>query len=284
METQIKHLVTEIIGRLTPRLGADGQRGKVLIAITAATVGFSTAMDQLRQMVLKGYRLELAFSDHARALHRDGIMDQMAGFPFVAEINPNRWLPALSEARAVVVPLLSLNTASKAALLIADTLPTNLVLHGLALGKPVIMAANSADFKGPHWSGMRNDALPPSGLVKAAGHRLATLQELGCRLTDVSRLSRMLDALFDVRDRSSAPNPTPRQYLTPRKIWQVQERTVTAAHVRHAQVLGVDIQLLSQAVVTPLAREAAQKYRINLIPVLGTQNDLMFNPGEGPCS
>lgn len=269
METPIKHLVIEIIGRLTVRLGADGQQGRVLVAITAATAGFGIAVDQLRQMVLMGYRLDLAFSTQARALHRDSIMDALAGFPFVTEIDPARWLTALSESRAVVIPLLSLNSASKAALLIADTLPTNLALHGLAVGKPVLLATNSADLQGPHWSGLGNDASPPAGLVKAVGQRLASLHELGYRLTDVSQLSRLLDAILDGRTRTAAPNPAPRQNPSSRRIWQVQERTITAAHVRHAQVQGLDIQLRSQAVVTPLAREAAQKDRVRLLPALG---------------
>ena len=269
METQIKQLVTKIIGQLTPRLGADGRQGQVMVAVTAATVGFPAAVDQLRQMVLKGYRLELAFSAHARDLHRDGIMDALAGFPFVTEINPRRWLRALSKARAVVVPLLSLNTASKAALLIADTLPTNLILHGLAVGKPVIMATNSADLQRPHWSGLGDGASPSPGLVEAAGHRLATLQELGYRLTDVSRLSRLLGECLAGTDRSSAPGSARRNSPVPRKIWHVKEKTITAAHVRHAQTQGTDIQLLSRAVVTPLAMETARRCRVSLIPASG---------------
>jgi len=266
METLIKQLVTEIIRRLIPRLGADGKRGKVMVVVTAATAGFPTAVNQLRQMVLKGYRLELAFSDHALDLHRDGIMDQLAGFPFVTEINPNKWLPALSEARAVVVPLLSLNTASKAALLIADTLATNMVLHGLAMGKPVIMATDSADPLKAHWSG--GASIPP-GLAKAVRHRFTILQELGYRLTDVSRLTDMLGSLIESRDLHSVPKPVHNKYPTARKAWHVKERTITVGHVRYAQTQEIDIQLPNQAVVTPLARETAQQCRVTLIPPRG---------------
>ena len=70
-ENQIKQLVSEVIRRLAERMGADGRKGKVIVAVSAATVGFSPAMVQLRQMVLGGYRLELAYSANAGALHRD---------------------------------------------------------------------------------------------------------------------------------------------------------------------------------------------------------------------
>jgi Flavoprotein len=267
MEVDIKQLVTEIISRLTLRMGADGHRGKVLVAISAASVGLAPAVDQLRQMVLGGYRLELAFSEHARALHRDWIGDQLAGFPFVTEIESDEWLGALAAAQAVVVPLLSLNTASKAALLIADTLPTNLILHGLAVGKPVIAAVNGAHPDERHWGakGKRTSISP--GLRLAVKHRLVTLQELGCRLVDVLRLNAELNDSFEGPDTSpTLGQPEDGSHVSARKVWRVRAHTITAGHVRHAHTRGADMELPPGAVVTPLARETAQRCRVALIP------------------
>jgi len=270
METQIKQLVTEIIRRLAVRMGADGRNGRIIVAVSAATVGFSPAIEQLRQMVLGGYRLELFYSEHAQALHRDRIRDQLAGFPFITEVKSAQWLEALTAARAVVVPLLSLNTASKAALLIADTLPTNLVLHGLAAGKPVIMADNGARPNECHWGAKGNLRLISPGLQRAALKRLDTLRVLGCQLSDAARLNAVLNDILGRRGRPSIPARSEAGHgAMPRKVWLVAEHTITAAHVRHAHCRGADIELPHRAVVTPLAQEMAQRCRVALIPGRG---------------
>ncbi len=53
----------------------------------------------------------------------------------------SKWLHTLKESCAVVVPMLSLNTLSKLALLLADNFASNIILHALFAGKPVLLAA-----------------------------------------------------------------------------------------------------------------------------------------------
>ena len=60
-------------------------------------------------------------------------------------LEPATWLKALKKARAVAVPMLSLNTLSKLSMLLADNTATNIVLHALLMGKPVVAARNGAD-------------------------------------------------------------------------------------------------------------------------------------------
>lgn len=259
MDTRIQPMVTEIIRRLTRKMGADGKKGNVMVAVSAATMELVPAIDQLRRMVLAGFRLALGFSSQAESLHREWILDQLAGFPFVTEIEPDNWLMPLKKADAVVVPLLSLNTAAKAAFLMADTLPTNLILHGLAMGKPVIMATNGADPKSRHWNA-------PAGLARAMGQRLKTLKELGYRLTDVAWLNQELArALGTPTDPSSTRRHRIKTETEPRAVWQVKERTITVAHIRQAERRGLDIGLPPKAVITPLARETAARRRVSLI-------------------
>jgi len=56
-------------------------------------------------------------SQAAEALYGQVIRDQLAGFPHISTVHSTNWLSALKEARAIVVPLLSVNTLSKVSLL-----------------------------------------------------------------------------------------------------------------------------------------------------------------------
>ena len=57
----------------------------------------------------------------------------------------SKWLLTLKDSCAVIVPMLSLNTLSKLALLVADNFASNIILHALFAGKPVLLARNGVD-------------------------------------------------------------------------------------------------------------------------------------------
>jgi hypothetical protein len=111
-DEHVQQIVAEVISRLATRLGADGSRGTVIIVFTGATAAFGEAIQQVRALILDGYRIELVFSQAAEQLFARAVTDELRGFPHVNSMEPTRWLSALQETCAVVVPLLSVNTAS----------------------------------------------------------------------------------------------------------------------------------------------------------------------------
>ena len=151
MDEPIKSLVAEIINRIAKRLGATGARGELLVVFSGATVGLAEAINQVRRLIIDGYRIRSAFSDNAQNLIGLWIDDQLLGFPFVRKLSGSDWYSALSETRAVVVPALSLNTAAKVSSLIGDTLPTTLMLHALA--------TRQTPYSGCQWSRSRQSTL-----------------------------------------------------------------------------------------------------------------------------
>jgi hypothetical protein len=132
-DEKLQKIVTAVISRIAQQMGADGSRGTLVTVFTGATVAFQEAVWQVRRLILDGYRIQLVFSQNAEDLYGQVMRDQLAGFPNVSFVEPSTWLLALKQAHAIVVPLLSLNTLSKVSMLIADNLPTNLILHGLFL-------------------------------------------------------------------------------------------------------------------------------------------------------
>ncbi|MBM9615115.1 hypothetical protein JWJ90_12585 [Desulfobulbus rhabdoformis] len=264
-EQQIEQLVTEIFRRLALRLGGDGHRGPLLTLFSGATVGLPQAIEQLRWCSLQGFCQQLCFSAAAEAIYGKKVREQLQGFPNISELDEANWLGALTEAKAVLVPMLSLNTASKVALLVADSMPSNLILHGISLGKPVVAASNGADPSGFHWA-RRAEKLPVApAFTQAIQERLQTLHDYGCLLTDVATLgSALLKTTSPESDAVPPPRPSEPIAPTPTTPVQISGHLVSTGHIRQAHRLGVDILLRHDSVVTPLAKEMAASLGVKL--------------------
>jgi hypothetical protein len=235
-----------------------------LIAVfTGATVGFNKAVQQVRGLILDGYRVSLVLSQAAENLYGSVLRDQLAGFPHITWLESGKWLSVLNEARAVVVPLLSVNTLSKMSLLIADTMAGNVILHALFMGKKVIAARNGADpaGSGREALGFNRGSLP---LQRALLERFRIVEDYGCLLTDAAELRSRVNLVL-----SQAENlPAKQENLAAgsvRSIASCPGNVVTAADIRHAHSVGVDLRLSPAALVTPLARDLATRYGVALV-------------------
>jgi len=261
-EKQIDLVVVEVLKRMLPHLGASGDRGDVIVVFTGATAGFTQAIQQVRSIVLRGFRVQLVFSRGAETLYAPVIWEQLEGFPHVAPLDEHNWPHVLKEARAVVVPLLSVNTLSKLSLLIADNLASNLVLHALFMGKPLIMAQNGVDPTDKGRVQLHFDQHGPA-LAAAIWERLQVIRSYGCQVIDVSQMSVALEAALQTRPASGRSSGATNG--TARKASSVHNgKIITAADVLYAQQLGVPIRLQHSTRVTPLARDLARKLHVGM--------------------
>lgn len=260
-EQRIQQVVAEVLKRLLPHVGASGEQGTVTVVFCGATAGFTEALQQVRSFVLRGFRTELVFSRGAEQLYAPHVWEQLEGFPHIGPLDSSKWLRAAKETRAIVVPMLSVNTLSKLSLLIGDNLASNVILHGLFMGKPVILARNGVD---PSDAGRIEPHFPGAsvGLVKAIEERLQVVRGYGCTVTDVSQLSVALNAALEPGD--TLPD-TSRVGKTKTPAPERKSNIVTAADVLQAHHSGVQLRLRSSTVITPLARELASKHGVCLL-------------------
>ncbi len=262
-EERIHQIVVEVLKRLLPHAGATGDRGLVIVVFTGATIGYNEAVEQVRALVLKGYRVQLVFSHGAEVLYATVLWDQLEGFPHVSRMEESKWLRTLKESCAVAVPMLSLNTLSKLALLLADNFASNIILHALFAGKPVLLARNGVD---PSDRGREIPHFDNCGPVMAAAieERLRIVGGYGCRVTDVGQLLNALTSLVKGQHKipvvSSHGNGSRRP-----AAFNSTSSIVTAADVLQAHHLGTQLQLGTAAVVTPLARELAIKHGVCIV-------------------
>jgi hypothetical protein len=171
----------------------------------------------------------------------------------------------LKDVRAVLVPVLSLNTLSKLSLLLADNFASNVILHALFAGKPVVIARNGTDpsdkgRKIPHF-----DQCSPL-LAAAIEERFRTVAGYGCRITDVNDVVSTMQSLLERKSTEGAM--VQRNGSRPAAI-RSTSNIVTAADVMRASQAGNPLRVAASTVVTPLARELAYKHRVDLVQEVG---------------
>ncbi|SBV91046.1 conserved hypothetical protein [uncultured Alphaproteobacteria bacterium] len=261
MDDAIRDLVREVLRRLAPGLGADGARGEVIVAVTGATVGHDAAVDQAIALILKGFRLRVICSEAAAHLVGDGLARGLAGFPNWEILPPHAWFAALMRARAVAVPLLSVNSLSKLAALIADDDTANLMLHALFAGKPLVLAADGV-LPGPG-----REALGFGGagraLRAAVEERLRTVIGYGAAVVALDGLAARVEAALPLAAATpSAVAPAP---AAARGRRLSRARVVGAGEVAAAARAGADLYCDAAALVTPLAKEAAERHGVRIV-------------------
>jgi hypothetical protein len=260
-EEQINRVVEEVLRRLALRRIADGDDGRcatdILVVLTAATVGYEEAVHQVQLLGRDGFGVRLAFSQAAEDLFGSFVRERLEGFPRVTCMEPpESWLSHLKRVCGVVVPLLSLNSASKLSLLIADNTAANIILHGLLMGKPVIMAVNGVD---PAAGGreMLGFHKGNAALKRAILQRLQTLADFGCTLVDVKDLGSTVKAMLHGQGTSGRSLAS---YASPSPPPAISRRIITAADVLGARLSGASPEAGPEARMTPLARDLVKRY------------------------
>ena len=263
-EERIHEVVVEVLKRLLPHMGATGERGTVVAVFTGATAGYHEAIDQVRALVMQGYRVELVFSQGAESLYAKYLWGELEGFPHITAFEQSDWLRKLKDVKAVVVPVLSLNTLSKVSLLLADNFASNVLLHALFAGKPVVMARNGTDptdkgRKIPHFG----DCSPL--LAAAIEERFQTAVGYGCRVVDVNDLSVTAMSMIEHRNQSAHAA----YHNGTRPAIPSTNNIITAGDVLRASQSGGPLRVGAKTIVTPLARELAYKHHVDLVQEVG---------------
>lgn len=258
-DEQVSQLVAAVIARLAPRLGADGRRGRVIVAFSGAVAPRTAAIEQCRRLVLAGYQLRLACSDAAESIVGADVRVGLAGFPNVSDLDATHWLDELAAADAVICPTLTVNTLAKLALLIADSLVLNLLIHGLLRDKPVVLGRDAID------RASAGTASP--ALRRALAERLHTAAAYGCHISAVSDLCAATRAVVaNAAPAGAASTGAAPAGAAPRRVVSAGP-LVTATDIRRAHREGVALALPARASVTPLASDLALQLGVQLTRV-----------------
>jgi hypothetical protein len=221
----------------------------VAVVFTGGTFGLDDALVQLAQLRAEGVQLRALLTPAAeRAVGRDRVLSAL-GAGSIIEAEDSAGLCDLNQhCAAAVIATLTRNSAVKLALGITETAAMGLVYQVLMRGKPVIAARNSAD---PD-SGCAHIGLPggPPALLDLLRGYLDRLASFGIELVDASELAA-------ATRHALARTPGVRRGAA--------RAVITEADVAEAASAGREIIVEGRAIVTPLARDAAEALGVRII-------------------
>ena len=231
------------VRRITEKVLKERAQNRQVLAIFGTTqTGLDIPLQQLQQCQQEGWKIQIILSELATKTLPLSPIQTAFGEETIWQENALRDIAEIVDAYPLIVlPALAYPMAAKLALRLVDTPCTYLVFEALRQEKRVIAASDAFGTRAPFTHGKSFGKLLETEYVNL-------LSELGVQWVTASRLAEAID------EASTATRTT-------------VETAVISTSVIAA--LAPDIQELcyvTPAIVTPLAREHAQKRGIKLIP------------------
>jgi len=265
----LSELVQRVLYLIAQRMSEGNNENEyVLVVFTGATAGFVQAFSAVEHLMLSGLQVRIVLSDSAREIYGDKIEERLLSWPTASLMTGETWFCDLKAARGVVVPMLSVSALSKISGLMADSLPTNLILQALFMGKPVVAAIDGCQPGNEDRMQLGLDSGTPA-LQKALGERLIRLNDYGCNLVKTSDLGWVAGCLLgnsvETNTKKEAITPAGIQIIGDEHAGPLTAKMVDTALVRRAIREKKAIQLGASGVITPLALELAQQQGLQII-------------------
>ncbi len=190
MENLVAKITREVVSKLNaqekkevPSGAAEKLRSvRTLAVLTGGAEKVDEALRQLEPSASQGM-LTIVLSKAAESIiGTSKVRAVLPGAKFVETASYDAIGRLLDDADVVVVPTLTLNTASKVASLTADNFTTILLTHAILRGKKVIMATNSL-----YCCVIKPETIP-AGAKKRIDSIIAQLREYGVEMVDVNSL------------------------------------------------------------------------------------------------
>ncbi|MCX7718134.1 MAG: hypothetical protein N2111_07000 [Candidatus Sumerlaeaceae bacterium] len=212
---------------------------------------------QMADLGQRGYALGCAFSNSFKQfLSPDEILRSLpAAATHLASDSEREWQSWLAASSALILPLVSLNTAAKSAAGIEDSMPTFILLSHLRAAKPVISCPDMSQIAvriREQFAG----AAP--AMAHTAERNFHALQQMGVQFVPVLDVAAAVGRAFHVE-----PNETPQRLAKTRPF--PKREFITAEDVHSAMKAGLKTLTHSRdAIVTAEARDQAARLGVIL--------------------
>ena len=135
MSTIVDYISDQVILRYTQSCK------RAVVLFSGAVIGYGDAVNSLKCLKQDGWSLTAVLSKAAsEVLTKERIENDIDPDAIYVEGAPVNGKQLISDAQYVIIPSLTINTASKVANCIMDNLMTNMIFAAMAQGKPIVAA------------------------------------------------------------------------------------------------------------------------------------------------
>ncbi|MFZ5967677.1 MAG: flavoprotein [Bacillota bacterium] len=257
-ETITEVMVQEIVGEVLRRI--ENMPKKALVIFTGGSIGFKDGIQQIIRLNQEGWQLKILLSKSAEHVLSKKLIEKMIGDKNVeihGESNPKKVSHYYTGVDKVIIPVLTMNTAAKAAMGISDTLVTNIMSHCLMAGIPIVAARNACDpFNEERISiGMgRGNA----SYIHMMSNHLTALENYGIQLVEAKELYHRA-----VEKKNTFLSSEQAGYLEKQTL--LKKKVVTRADVVEALHRKKDIVVSSNTIITESAKDMARSRGVRIL-------------------
>jgi len=227
---------------------------RVLMVFHAGVRKLDTALEQSRIIETAAGKCGVFTAESARAfVCGDDVRERAGAHCILDTVKPEGIEKVLKRADILVLPTLCLKVAAKVAALSCDAQESNIVLTALLLGKKVLAARDGF---------LICDIIANDGIKAEIGRILSKLEDFGMTFCPTDQLSQTFQNLIQG---SQAPPATTlaegHEEGTPPAARLITAKMINAA----ANDRRTSVRLAPGGKVTPLARDLAREYAIEII-------------------
>lgn len=182
----IEYIAEQVINKIN-----ENQK-RALLLFTGANLGFESSIRSLHLLKNDGWKFQCVMSKEALKVLNKNIVQELSSKEIIMEESSVELKKTIKNFNIVIIPVLSINTASKIVNLISDNLITNIISGSINRGKVIIACINacSPDSEdrikmGLSANNFYNDKLRSN---------LNILQQLGINLTVTENLYNIVSA------------------------------------------------------------------------------------------
>ena len=258
IESIPKELIDRIVEEVFIRLRDKMKKATVLF--TGGAYGFQESIVQIRHLLEDGWDLKVLLTKSAEhVLTAELIQKELGGLSSVyVERDVKGLKPYYDGISVLIIPTLTLNTAVKISLGLADNMATNLVSHAIMKGIPIIAAKNGCDLLHPIREEMKLHRAPASYKERMDGC-LQTLESYGIKLIETGSLYKAVRKQVI----SVVKNEKKQAVTVPGKIFN--KRVLTRIDIIDANQKAVNLHIPASTIVSPLAAETAKELGVEII-------------------
>ncbi len=238
-----EEMIRVIVDRVLSRLEEKEQQALVLF--TGGALGFNESLDQLVQLQENGWNFKVVLSKGAENMMKEDLIKEKLSLEKVYLESENDGLHSLyQDGSILIIPTLTMNTAAKISLGIADNLATNLASRFIMEGLPIFAAIDACNPEHPYRIARGKAAIPESYSNMFRTY-LSRLQDFGMRLVQAKELQQaVVQSSHELPKADSQPK-------------RARKKVITRAEVMEAKENGSMLEVFADSIITALAEETA---------------------------
>ena len=268
-EIMEKSIIEYIVERVIEKLQEKNKTAVVLF--TGATIGFKESIESLNKLQQKGWKFDVILSNEARNVLGEDLIKKSLNIDIIkTEDDKIDIKTLLNDNNLVIIPSLTINSASKIANCISDNLVTNIVSKALMSGKKIVASINACCIDNEERKSIYGENTTQA-YKNTLRNYLEVIKSYGILLTTSENLDHKVEKNIshnnyqNLKSKSSNIN-LKNQTNSPQKANEVKidKKIISRSDIYENRNYNT-VVINQDSLITELARDEAKKYKIKLI-------------------